>query len=231
MVSPYAIRLKASGIEVVGRTAGNLYAVSTVASVAAALLVGFFLIPSVGVTRITLGTGLLLVGTAIYGVAGNGKSKAVLFVLLFAAGAIAVLTLGGRGDKASAEEVVAVEQSAYGEIRVVESEDTRYLLIDGGIHTSSRRRLGRVAGSLRRCARHREALLRRAGTDAPRGIGRRVGGQAIRGRGVAGGRGGDRSGGDAHGARALRPRGRRRPPSTTWTAARFSERPTRHSTS
>ena len=135
MVSPYAIRLKASGIEVVGRTAGNLYAVSTVASVAAALLVGFFLIPVVGVTRITLGTGLLLVGTAIYGVAGNGKNKAALFFLLFAAGAIAVLTVSRAGDKTSAEKVVALEQSAYGEIRVVESEETRYLLIDGGIHT------------------------------------------------------------------------------------------------
>ena len=137
MVSPFAIRLKASGIEVVGRTAGNLYAVSTVASVAAALLVGFFLIPSVGVTRITLGTGLLLVGTAIYGMAGSARNRSFLFVLLFAVGAIAVFALSGPGDKAfaEAEEVVALEQSAYGEIRVVESEDTRYLLIDGGIHT------------------------------------------------------------------------------------------------
>jgi spermidine synthase len=137
MVSPYAIRLKASGIEVVGRTAGNLYAVSTVASVAAALLVGFFLIPSVGVTRITLGTGFLLVGTAIYGVTSNWKNKAVLFVLVLAAGAIAVLTLSASGDKASAEaeEVLAMEQSVYGEIRVVESEGARCLLIDGGIHT------------------------------------------------------------------------------------------------
>jgi spermidine synthase len=135
MVSPYAIRLKASGIEVVGRTAGNLYAISTVASVAAALLVGFFLIPSVGVTRITLGTGFLLVGTAIYGMAGNGKTKTALFAVLFAAGAIAVLMLSGAGDKTPAAEVLALEQSAYGEIRVVESEDTRFLLIDGGIHT------------------------------------------------------------------------------------------------
>jgi spermidine synthase len=135
MVSPYAIRLKASGIEVVGRTAGNLYAVSTVASVVAALLVGFFLIPNVGVTRITLGTGLLLMGTAIYGVTGSGKTKSALSVVLFSAAAVAVLMLSGSGDRASAGEVLALEQSAYGEIRVVESDETRYLLIDGGIHT------------------------------------------------------------------------------------------------
>jgi spermidine synthase len=135
MVSPYAIRLKASGIDVVGRTAGNLYAVSTAASVVAALAVGFFLIPSVGVTRITLGTGVLLIGTGIYGLAGSGKTKSALSVVLFSAAAVAVLMLSGSGDKTSAGEVLALEQSAYGEIRVVESEDTRYLLIDGGIHT------------------------------------------------------------------------------------------------
>lgn len=47
IVSPYAIRLKASSLDVVGRTAGNLYLVSTVASVAAAIATGFFLIPNV----------------------------------------------------------------------------------------------------------------------------------------------------------------------------------------
>jgi spermidine synthase len=135
MVGPYAIRLKASGLDVVGRTAGDIYAVSTVASVAAALLVGFFLIPAVGVLRLTLGTGLLLVGTAIFGVAGKGRNLAALFVPLFAAGAVATLTLLNPADPGSSGEIVAVEQSAYGEIRVVDQDGFRYLLIDGGIHT------------------------------------------------------------------------------------------------
>jgi spermidine synthase len=135
MVGPYAIRLKASGLDVVGRTAGNIYAVSTLASVAAALLVGFFLIPVVGVMRLTLGTGLLLVGTAIFGVAGKGKNTAALFIPLFAAGAVAALTLLDPGQSAATGNVLAVEQSAYGEIRVVEGDEARYLLIDGGIHT------------------------------------------------------------------------------------------------
>ena len=53
MVSPYAIKLKARDVSIVGRSAGNIYAVSTVGSVAAALLTGFFLIPNVGVGRLT----------------------------------------------------------------------------------------------------------------------------------------------------------------------------------
>src|SRR5512145_1231763 len=52
MVSPYAVRLKADRLDAVGRTAGNLYAVSTLASVVAALATGFYLVPWVGVLRL-----------------------------------------------------------------------------------------------------------------------------------------------------------------------------------
>ncbi len=135
MVAPYAIRLKATDIEVVGRTAGNLYAVSTVASVVAALLVGFFLIPSVGVVRLTLGTGLVLVGVAVLGFVKKGKNAAFLFVPLVAAGVVATATLPAPGGPDPGAGVVAVEQSAYGEIRVVDRDGFRHLLIDGGIHS------------------------------------------------------------------------------------------------
>ena len=43
MVGPFAIRLKTSGIRKVGQTAGDIYAISTVASVISALLTGFIL--------------------------------------------------------------------------------------------------------------------------------------------------------------------------------------------
>src|SRR5262245_42111054 len=46
MVTPYAVRLATSNLEHLGRTAGNLFAVSTIASVASALATGFFLIPN-----------------------------------------------------------------------------------------------------------------------------------------------------------------------------------------
>ena len=64
MVSPYAIQVRASSLHRVGTTAGDLYAVSTVGSVVAALLTGFVLIPNVGVVRLTLLTGGLLIATA-----------------------------------------------------------------------------------------------------------------------------------------------------------------------
>lgn len=135
MVGPYAIRLKAAGLDVVGRTAGNIYAVSTMASVAAALLVGFVLIPSIGVLRLTVAVGVLLVGTGLFGLVGRGSRPSAVLIPLLAAGAVAALALVGSSTPNRAAGVLAVEQSAYGEIRVVENNGARYLLIDGGIHT------------------------------------------------------------------------------------------------
>src|SRR5215831_6232357 len=76
MVSPYAIRLSASSLDRVGSTAGNLYAVSTVASVAGALLTGFWLVPLVGVSRLSYGTGMLLLLAAALAATAGGSARA-----------------------------------------------------------------------------------------------------------------------------------------------------------
>jgi spermidine synthase len=136
MVSPYAIRLKASGIEVVGRTAGNLYAVSTIASVVAALLTGFFLIPNMGISRLTVSIGLILVGTSLIGIAGKQKQIAGFIILIFTAAAVTgacILIPYAQSDPANG--ILSVEQSPYSEIRVVDVNSQRYLLIDGVGHT------------------------------------------------------------------------------------------------
>jgi spermidine synthase len=135
MISPYAIRLKASSINEVGTTAGNLYSVSTIASVVAAVATGFFLIPNIGVSQLVLLIGCLLVATSIFGyiVARKAKALAVTVVLLVAC-TLAVYwapTLKANPDRG----LIAVTQSAYGEIRVVEVDDTRFMVLDGGIHT------------------------------------------------------------------------------------------------
>lgn len=135
MVSPYAIRLKASSLDVVGRTAGNLYSVSTVASVFAAIATGFFLIPNIGVTRLLLLIGLSLVATSAIGLLLGRRAKAI------ATAGVLILVIAGAFVmapelKANPEiGLLDIRQSAYGEIRVVEVDDTRYMVLDGGIHT------------------------------------------------------------------------------------------------
>lgn len=52
MVSPYATRLKIKTLEKSGTTVGNLYAISTLGSILGTFLAGFFLIPSMGNTKI-----------------------------------------------------------------------------------------------------------------------------------------------------------------------------------
>ncbi len=136
MVSPYAIRLKASSLDVVGRTAGNLYAVSTVASVFAAVGTGFFLIPNIGVYRLVFIIGLILISTALIGLFCHKKSKAVYTapLVLFLAGLLGYQI--APAQTADPEHgLIAIEQSAYAEIRVADIDDIRYMIIDGGTHT------------------------------------------------------------------------------------------------
>ena len=138
MVSPYAIRVRASSLSVVGTTAGDLYAISTVGSVVAALLTGFVLIPSVGVGRLTLMTGALLLVTGVVGLAlGLGSRKRQLAALsVVPLAPIALWGLPSDGPDPG-QGLLAVEQSPYAEIRVLDTPDkrTRFLVIDGGTHT------------------------------------------------------------------------------------------------
>ena len=136
MVSPYAIRLHASALDRVGRTAGDLYAVSTVASVAGALLTGFWLIPHVGVARLADGTGvMLLAAAALAWSSREGLAARSLGLLVIAVpGATGAWWLA-RQEPAGGGPVRFTGQSPYAEIRVVDRKGLRYLLIDGAIQT------------------------------------------------------------------------------------------------
>jgi spermidine synthase len=137
MTSPYAIRLRAESLGEVGRTSGDIYAISTVASVAAALATGFYLIPHLGVNRLIAACGAALIGTALIAFragrvrgAAAGAAMALLPLLL---GAVASTSPIARvGEPIGLAYHV---QSPYADLRVVDWEDSRVLLVDGGTHT------------------------------------------------------------------------------------------------
>lgn len=134
MVSPYAIRLRARELGEVGRTAGNLYAVSTIASVIAAVATGFFLIPHFGVLRLTLATGAVLLAAAWIAFATTARRGPALAALV--ALGLALLALERLAPRPeSGNGVVFRGQSAYAELCVLDRAGLRYFLIDGGIHT------------------------------------------------------------------------------------------------
>jgi spermidine synthase len=137
MVSPYAIRLRTASVDSVGTTSGNLYAVSTVASVVAALVTGFILIPHVGVQRLFLLTGLLLVLTAGIGLITQrkviGAIASLIIVLLVGLTTLISAPVDAANNSAS---ILAVKPSAYADVRVVDKDSVRYLLIDGSSHSA-----------------------------------------------------------------------------------------------
>lgn len=61
IVSPFAVRLAAKAIEKMGNVAGQLYALSTVGSIAGTLLTAFWLIPAFNVRSVTQALGAALV--------------------------------------------------------------------------------------------------------------------------------------------------------------------------
>jgi spermidine synthase len=139
MTSPFAIRLRAESLGEVGRTSGDIYAISTVASVAAALGTGFYLIPHLGVNRLIAVCGAALIGAALIAFrAGRAHGTADAGVVAMA---LAPFVLGAA---ASASPVTRVgepaglafhAQSPYADLRVVDWEASRLLLVDGGTHT------------------------------------------------------------------------------------------------
>src|SRR5262245_57856317 len=135
MVGPFALRLRLEDVARAGRTAGDLYAISTVASVAGALATGFWLIPVIGVTRLTLGVGAaLLVAAAIAARSPSGRASGAMawIPLLLAGGAAWLTTLPAH---AGTTGLVHTEDSAYAELRVLDRAGRRCMLIDGGLHT------------------------------------------------------------------------------------------------
>jgi spermidine synthase len=136
MVSPFAIKLKTAALDQVGRTAGNLYALSTVASVFAAIGTGFFLIPNIGVARLTYLIGILLVLTAAVGIALDRKGKvAAIAAVILLVGGVAAYQAAPEAHAIPEAGLLHVTQSAYAEIRVLEKMGLRFMLIDGGPHT------------------------------------------------------------------------------------------------
>lgn len=132
MVSPTAIRLKAASLGEVGQTAGDLFALSTIASVLAAVATGFWLVPELGVNGLLgLIGGLLLLGAGLCFFAGRRRVAAIA-VLVVGAGALLLHPMPEAGAIPGTVELV---DSPYATLQVVDRADARYLLIDGGTHT------------------------------------------------------------------------------------------------
>jgi spermidine synthase len=129
-VSPFAIRLLLPRASQAGRTAGNLYAISTVGSLLGAYLPVLWLIPSWGTSSSMLVMGAILAAVAaVYLVTLKGAAAwhwgVLPLVLLF------LVPVSQLPLKVTPGQVFETE-SAYNYIQVVERNGTYYLLLNEG---------------------------------------------------------------------------------------------------
>jgi spermidine synthase len=92
MITPYAVRLKMEDVKRSGETVGNLYAISTIGSIAGTFLAGYYLIALFGSIKLLVMLALTL-GVASILAALRSALIAKLFVLLLMLGALVAVDL------------------------------------------------------------------------------------------------------------------------------------------
>ncbi len=128
-VTPFAIRLRLADVAHAGNTAGNIYALSTVGSIAGSFLPVIVLIPLFGTARTFLILGLALLIPSILGLAllRAVPAATVATALALALPAVSLAAEASTIRPADRGRLVAERESEYNYIQVLE-EDGRYLL-------------------------------------------------------------------------------------------------------
>ncbi|HXX78767.1 MAG TPA: fused MFS/spermidine synthase [Ktedonobacteraceae bacterium] len=146
-VSPFAIRLRIQRLGKSGRTAGQLYAISTAGSILGTFLPVLYLIPTIGTYRtfLTIAASLLLVSIAGFvttrldrpGSRGKRVSGSLLPVLLLIPMALSVLTIQGPIKSAFGSNgggvLITERESVYNYIQVVQVGDETQLILNEGV--------------------------------------------------------------------------------------------------
>lgn len=140
MVGPFVIKLATDTLEDVGSVAGSVYAVSTLGSVLATLLLGFFLLPVFGTRGIVFSLSLVLAVLAMALMFRDMKHTAssASLPLLVMALVTSLLSVNGyaKPDKMAGNfKVLHEEESIYGWVRVVDDQKNglRLLLSDASV--------------------------------------------------------------------------------------------------
>jgi spermidine synthase len=140
MIAPYAIRLSVERIEDSGKTAGRLYAISTIGSLVGTFASALLLIPLLGTRRTFLAYALMLAVVAVLGLRRPRLvlAPAIMVVLL----ALPVGTVKATDD---GRAVIHEADTEYQYARVVENAGgDRFLELNEGQAVHSMKRTGTV---------------------------------------------------------------------------------------
>lgn len=133
-VTPYAIRLQLESVASAGNTAGSIYALSTIGSIAGSFLPVLLLIPQLGTAKTFL---VLALSLLLPSIAGLAMSKATAPALLALLGALALpfaAAAAGTGAIRPADrgELLAERESSYNYIQVVRENGRNLLILNDG---------------------------------------------------------------------------------------------------
>ncbi|HEU0186163.1 MAG TPA: fused MFS/spermidine synthase, partial [Blastocatellia bacterium] len=136
MLSPMAVRAAANHRHL-GASVGNLYALSTVGSVAGSLMVSLLLIPNMTVHAAIISTAVALVIVPVFYLLFAARKKAAL--KLFMGLALSCVGAKWAGDAADRKVLYGAEYypvtarvpSAYGDLVVSDRDGVRYLFLNG----------------------------------------------------------------------------------------------------
>jgi predicted membrane-bound spermidine synthase len=128
-VTPFAIRLRSTGVTSAGNTAGRVWALSTVGSILGSFLPVLLLIPLLGTRRTFLLMSLIVVGLSAVGLLAQ-RSRGIALIAIALASILVTMnvTVASTPIKPPYRgELVEEAESAYHYIQVLE-EDGAYLL-------------------------------------------------------------------------------------------------------
>ncbi len=135
-VSPFAIRLAMQDVDKAGRTAGSIYALSTVGSIVGTLVPPFVTIPLWGVSLTFYAFGLLLLLVAVIG--ARRWPYLVMLALVVALAALFVTGIWtGLHQSPEATTMLHQRESAYNYIQVYQYGDTVNLALNEGLAVHS----------------------------------------------------------------------------------------------
>lgn len=132
MVSPFAVRLSARSVGSTGRSAGGLYALSTVGSIIGTFLPVLLFIPAIGVKRTILIACVALLAASLYGLRLRERIVAAVPGALLLA-PLLLPQVAPLGALKTMPGMIYARESFYNYIQVTQSSDgTRQLVLNEG---------------------------------------------------------------------------------------------------
>src|SRR5215217_123704 len=132
-ISPFAIRLQLSDVASAGKTAGSLYALSTIGSITGSFIPVLVLIPLIGTAATFVALSLTLLVPAVAGLVVMRARRVALAVAL-AAFTVPALALAAPAGVRPPDRGILLDEreSAYNYIQVVDEDGRRSLILNDG---------------------------------------------------------------------------------------------------